>query len=203
MNVILDMDHSSFPIVGVGASLGGLEAFSRFLSVLPDNTGMAFVLIQHLHRHFPTALPNLLSSKTKMPVLEITNGISIQPNHVYTIPSQYYVSISDHQFNLTHRDKTKGANFAINHFFESLSKVHGDAAIGVVLTGMDSDGAAGLEVLKKRGGITFAQKEETAKEPSMPREAIATNCVDYVLSPEEIAQKLAKISKENESFHVG
>jgi two-component system, chemotaxis family, CheB/CheR fusion protein len=184
----------SFPVVGVGASLGGLEAFSRFLSALPQDTGMAFVLIQHLHRHRDTLLSKLLAPKTKMPVEEITEGLRIAPNHIYTIPARYYVSLGDHTFSLTDRDEAKKVNFAINFFFKSLAEVCGDKAIGIVLTGLDADGAQGLEVIKKRGGITFAQNEETAREPSMPKNAIKTNCVDHILSPEEIALELGVIS---------
>jgi two-component system, chemotaxis family, CheB/CheR fusion protein len=182
-----------FPIVGMGASAGGLEAFTRLLDRLPTDTGMAFVLVQHLDPAHESALTEILARATLMPVCEVTDNLRIEPNHVYVIPPDATMTIGAGVLKLTARPKNRGVARAIDLFFESLAQELGERAIGVVLSGTANDGTQGLEAIKAEGGITFAQ-DDSAKCSSMPQSAIAAGCVDYVLSPENIAGELARIA---------
>jgi two-component system, chemotaxis family, CheB/CheR fusion protein len=184
-----------FPIVAMGASAGGLEAFTQLLSHLPPDTGMAFVLIQHLSPNQKSLLSEILSRTTEMPVEEVQDGMSVEPNHVYVIPPNAKMTISQGVLKLSPREKTRGHFMSVDAFFVSLAEERGSKAIAVVLSGGDSDGTRGLEVIKAAGGITFAQCEETAKISCMPNTAIASGCVDFILTPEKIAEELTKISR--------
>ena len=185
---------ASFPIVGIGASAGGLEAFTQLLKALPLDTGMGFVLVQHLDPEHESALTQILSRATSLPVCDVTNNQPVQPNHVYIIPPDTNLSIAEGNLKLQPRPKTRTPHRPIDSFFESLAADHGERAIGVVLSGTASDGTLGLEAIKVEGGITFAQ-DDSAKYDSMPRSAVAAGCVDLVLSPKEIAEELARIAK--------
>jgi len=185
---------ASFPIVGVGASAGGLEAFTQLLKSLPLDTGMGFVLVQHLDPEHESALTQILARATALPVGEITDDQPVEPNHVYVIPRDTNLSIAQGVLKLGPREKTRAPHRPIDSFFESLAQDQGDRAIGVVLSGTASDGTLGLEAIKAEGGITFAQ-DDSAKHDSMPRSAVAAGCVDLVLSPADIAMELARISK--------
>src|SRR3989442_383047 len=182
------------PIVGIGASAGGLEAFTELLHNLPTDTGMAFVLVQHLDPAHASALTQLLSKATSIPVREVTNNLPIEPNQVYVIPPNTDLAIAQGALKLQPRLHTAGAHRSIDFFFQSLAQDQHKRAIGVVLSGAASDGTLGLEAIKAEGGITFAQ-DESAKYDSMPRSAIAAGCVDFVLAPEKIAKELARIVK--------
>lgn len=184
----------SFPIVGIGASAGGLEAFTQLLKALPPDTGMAFVLVQHLDPDHESALTQILSRTTSLPVSDVANNQSVEPNHVYIIPPDTILSIADGLLKLQPRLKNRTPHRPIDVFFESLALDHAERAIGVVLSGTASDGTLGLEAIKVAGGITFAQ-DSSAKYDSMPRSAVAAGCVDLVLSPEEIALEIARIAK--------
>ena len=184
----------SFPIVGVGASAGGLEAFTQLLKALPLDTGMGFVLVQHLDPEHESALTQILSRATAMPVCDVTNNQAVQPNCVYIIPPDTNLSIAEGVLKLQPRPKTRTPHRPIDSFFESLAVDHRERAIGVVLSGTASDGTLGLEAIKGQGGITFAQ-DDSAKYDSMPRSAVAAGCVDLVLSPSDIALELARIAK--------
>ena len=183
-----------FPIVGVGASAGGLEAFMQLLGALPLDTGMAFVLVQHLDPDHESALTQILSRATSLPVSEITNNEPVQANHVYVIPRDATLSIAKGVLQIQPRQRTRAPHRPIDSFFESLAKDQGEQAVGVVLSGTASDGTLGLEAIKAEGGITFAQ-DDSAKHDSMPRSAVAAGCVDLVLSPAGIARQLARIAK--------
>ena len=183
----------SFPVVGIGASAGGLEAFTRLLKHLPADTGMAFVLVQHLDPVHESALATLLSKATKMPVREVTNNTRVQPNQVNIIPPNTSLTIDGGVLKLLPREKTEGMHRPIDHFFQSLAEDSHERAISVILSGTASDGTLGCEVVKAEGGITFAQ-DDSAKYDSMPRSAIAAGCIDFVLSPEGIAKELARIA---------
>jgi two-component system, chemotaxis family, CheB/CheR fusion protein len=184
----------SFPVVGIGASAGGLEAFTRLLQHLQVDTGMSFVLVQHLDPAHESALTKLLSKATTMPVREVTNNTRVQPNQVQIIPPNTSLTIAEGVLKLQPRKKTDGMHRPIDHFFHSLAEDQHERAISVILSGTASDGTLGCEVIKAEGGITFAQ-DESAKYDSMPRSAIAAGCVDFVLSPEEIAKELARIAR--------
>ncbi len=184
----------SFLIVGIGASAGGLEAYSELLQHLPVDTGMGFVLVQHLDPEHESALASLLSRKTKMPVIEVTQNLRVQPNHVYVIPPNTQLSIERGVLKLVPRGSARVPHQPINFFFESLSQDQRERAIGVVLSGTATDGTLGLEAIKAEAGITFAQ-DDSARYDSMPRSAVAAGCTDFVLSPQGIAHELARIAR--------
>ena len=184
----------AFPIVGVGASAGGLEAFTQLLRELPPNTGMAFVMVQHLAPKHESMLTEILSRATTMPVREVQNGLQVKPDHVYVIPPNTNMALLHGHLNLMPRPES-GSHFPIDYFLESLTDDQDGKAIGVILSGTASDGARGLAAIKAGGGITFAQDPTTAKYDGMPRSAVAAGVVDFVLSPSEIAHELVKIGK--------
>lgn len=185
-----------FPIVGIGASAGGLRAFSQVLRNLPVDTGMAFVLVQHLDPKHASILPELMTKETKMPVSEIKNGMAVEPNHVYVMPPNVYIAILHGVLNLMPRTETaRGIHMPIDYFFRSLAEDQESRAIGVVLSGTATDGTHGLREIKARGGITFAQNPETAEYDGMPQSAISAGVVDFALPPEEIAKELARIGR--------
>jgi len=189
------LETASFPIVGVGASAGGLEAFTQLLEHLPADTGMAFVFIQHLAPQHPSMLASLLSRTTAMPVTEVQQGTPVQPNHVYIIPPNTLMRIAGDVLELKPRPEERGAPRPIDYFFRSLAVDRKTISIGVVLSGADSDGALGLQAIRADGGIAIVQSESSAKHPDMPRNAIAAGTVDLILSPEEIAGELARIGR--------
>ena len=187
------LQMAPLPVVGVGASAGGLEAFMQLLQHLPADTGMAFVFIQHLAPQRPSMLASLLSRTTAMPVREVQHGTPVQPNHVYVIPPNTLMRIEGDVLELEPRPVERGAPRPIDYFFRSLAVDQKTIAIGVVLSGADSDGALGLQAIRADGGIAIVQSESSAKHPDMPRTAIAAGTVDLILSPEEIAGELARI----------
>src|SRR6266705_5633742 len=180
------------PIVGIGGSAGGFEAAMEFLRNLPQKTGMAFVIVQHLDPHHGRRLPNLLGKATSMPVTEVKETTTPKPNAVYVQPPNKCVIAKDGALTLIGR--TERLNVAIDHFFESLAEECGSRGIGVVLSGTGSDGTAGLRAIKAAGGLTFAQSEESAKFDAMPRSAIRAGFVDLVLPPGEIAREIERIA---------
>ncbi|UKO95951.1 chemotaxis protein CheB [Nostoc sp. UHCC 0870] len=184
-----------FPIVSMGASAGGLQAFTELLSHLPTDTGMGFVLIQHLSPHQKSMLTEILGRTTQMPVVEAQDGMCVEPNHVYVIPPNAVMTISQGVLKLSPRDKIQGLPTTVDTFFCSLAEDYGNKAIGVILSGGDSDGTKGLEMIKDAGGITFAQCEASAQVSSMPNTAVASGHVDFILTPQQIAEELGKISR--------
>ncbi len=187
------LENPKFPIVGVGASAGGLEAFSELLRALPEKTGMAFVFIQHLDPQHVSTLAEILSRQSKLRVMEARDRLRIGPDHVYVIPQRASISISNGMLILGPRARVGGQQTTVDTFFRSLAEHEGPRAIGVVLSGNASDGTAGLKAIKAAGGITFAQDPATAKFESMPRSAIAAGCVDFMLKPADIAAELMRL----------
>jgi two-component system CheB/CheR fusion protein len=185
--------HSPFPIVGVGASAGGLEAFSHLLGHLPPDTGMAFLLVQHLDPRHESRLTDLLGKTTRMPVLEAAHGLGVRPDHVYVIPPNANMAIASGILHITPRPEGRGPHLPVDYLFRSLAEDQQAKAIGVVLSGTGSDGTLGLCEIKAVGGITFAQEEKSAKHSGMPHSAIDSGCVDFVLTPEQVADRLAEI----------
>jgi len=184
----------NFPVVGIGASAGGLEAVTALLKHLPTDTGMAFVLVQHLAPTHESMLSELLARETTMPVQEITDGMLIQPNHFYVIPPNTNLGLLHGILHLMPRGDEKGQHLPIDFFLRSLAKEQSSHAIGVILSGSASDGVLGLMEIKAEGGITFAQ-DETAAHSSMPHSAIAAGCVDFVFPPHKIAHELVRIAQ--------
>ena len=181
-------------IVGIGASAGGLEAFTQLLKSLPLDTGMGFVLVQHLDPEHESALTQILARATSLPVREITNNQPVQANHVYIVPRDTNLTIVQGVLKLEPRQRTRSPHRPIDTFFESLAQDQHERALGVVLSGTANDGTLGLEAIKAEGGITFAQ-DDSAKQDSMPRSAVAAGCVDFVLAPADIAKELARIGR--------
>ena len=186
--------RSAFPTVGIGASAGGLEAFSQLLAQLPLDTGMAFVLVAHLDPEHESALTQILARVTQLPVINIVDDQAVLPNHVYVIPRDTTLSIARGKLRLVPRSRIHGVHRPIDIFFKSLAQERGAGSIGIVLSGTGSDGTLGLEAIKAEGGITFAQ-DHSAKHGSMPNNAVAAGCVDQILPPAGIAQELARIAK--------
>jgi len=186
---------TSFPVVGVGASAGGLEALSAFLKALPTRTGMALVVIQHLAPQHESALTQLLSKATSMPVLEVSHGMAVRPNHVYVIPPDKMMTIRSGALMLIPRERASVPYHPIDEFYVALAHERKTAAIGVILSGSGSDGTLGLKAIKAEGGVTFAQDPKTAAWPAMPASAISAGAVDFVLPPGGIAAELARIGR--------
>ena len=184
-------------IVGVGASAGGLEAFTELLSHLPGDTGMAFVLIQHLDPKHDSHLTELLSKESKMPVAEVTGETRVEANHVYVIPPRRNLSIADGVIHTSPRPSS-GCNMPVDSFLRDLAADRGSKALAVILSGTASDGTLGLRAIKAAGGITFAQDVRTAKFDGMPRSAVAAGVVDYVLPPAAIALQLVAFARHSQ-----
>jgi len=188
--------QQDFPIIGVGASAGGLEAFKQFLSAVTEDSGMAYVLVQHLDPNHDSILPEILSRFTSLPVMEITDDIHLAPNHVYVIPENKILTSIDGVLKLESREKQKSTP-TIDIFFSSLAEVHLNLSAGVILSGTGSDGTLGLKSIKQHGGITFAQ-DQTAAYGEMPQNAINAQTADFVLAPSEIPAKLLEVMLAND-----
>ena len=187
---------SNFPVAGVGASAGGLDAFKTLIKAIPDNSGIAWVLVQHQHPTYESMLTELLQKITALPVTEITNNLVIKANNIYVLPANKILSVKDGKLKLTPRSSDKTlVNYPINVFFESLAQMYQDHAIGIVLSGTASDGTKGLKAIKDHGGITMCQSVASAAYPGMPQSAIAAGVVDFILAPDKIAKKIIDIKK--------
>jgi chemotaxis response regulator CheB len=184
----------NFPVVCVGGSAGGLEAYTRLLRHLPADMGVAIVIVNHV-RTVGTLLHEILPQYTKMPVELITNRLQIEPNRVFIIPSQHDLHVVDGEFHLEPISKPRGWPDVITVFLRSLTQHWGGKLIAVIVSGYDGDGAAALRGIKDVGGITIAQKLDTAGQPDMPQSAIASGWIDFVLSPEDIAREIVRIAQ--------
>ena len=183
-----------FPVVCVGGSAGGLDAFTRLLQHLPADMGVAIVIVNHL-RTVATMLHEILPQYTEMPVELITERLQISPNHVFIIPEQRDLHVQDGEFRLKPISKPRGWPDVITVFLRSLTQNWDGKLIAVIVSGYDGDGAAALCGIKEAGGITIAQKPDTAGQPDMPQSAIASGWIDFILSPEDIAQKIVRIAR--------
>jgi two-component system chemotaxis response regulator CheB len=182
-----------FPVVCVGGSAGGLDAYVRLLSCLPTDMGVAIVIVNHL-RTVATLLHKILPRYTQMPVELITEGLVLQPNRVFIIPEKRDLHILDGEFRLKPISKPRGWPDVITVFLRSLTAHWSGKLIAVIVSGYDGDGADALCAIRDVGGATIAQRLDTAGQPDMPQSAIATGCIDFVLSPEEIAKKIIQIA---------
>jgi chemotaxis response regulator CheB len=185
-----------FPLVCVGGSAGGLDAYTRLLQNLPVDMGVAIVIVNHV-RKVATMLHEILPRYTTMPVELITEKLDIQPNHVFIIPEQRDLHVLDDEFRLKPISKPRGWPDVITVFLRSITKHWDGKLIAVIVSGYDGDGAEALRGIKEAGGITIAQKPDTARQPDMPESAIASGCIDFILSPEEIAKEIVRISKSS------
>ena len=185
----------NFPVVCVGGSAGGLDAYIRLLKNLPVDMGVAIVIVNHITQT-PTRLHDVLGSFTTMPVELIEEKLKIEPNQVFIIPSNRELHVDgDGQFRLRPIAKVRGWSEVITVFLRSLTDCWDGKLIAVIVSGYDGDGAAALCGIREVGGITIAQKQSTAGQPDMPQSAIDTGCIDFVLSPEEIAAKIVQIAR--------
>ncbi|MFZ6876542.1 CheR family methyltransferase, partial [Undibacterium sp. Di27W] len=189
----LTRSHLGFPVVGLGASAGGLEVLSRLFGSLPAQHGMAFVVILHLAPQQHSASDSILQRATTMPVLQVTTRTRIEPDHVYVIAPDQQLSMDDGHLSVSKLDRPRGQHTAIDIFFCTLADAHRERAVAVVLSGIGSDGAIGLERVKEMGGVTLAQDPSDCEYDSMPVAAIATGIVDFVLPVEAIAAKLVEL----------
>ena len=182
-----------FPIVCVGGSAGGLDAYIRLLHNLPADMGVAIVIVNHL-RTVATMLHEILPLHTTMPVELITERLDIQSDHVFIIPEKRDLHVLNNEFRLKPISKPRGWPDVITVFLRSLIKHWDGILIAVIVSGYDGDGAEALCGIKEVGGITIAQKPETAAQPDMPESAIASGCIDFILSPEDIAKEIKRIT---------
>ena len=186
-----------FPIICVGGSAGGLDAYIRLLSHLPSDMGVAIVIVNHL-RTVATLLHKILPKHTEMPVELISERLDIQPNHVFIIPEKRDLHVLDNEFRLKPISKPRGWPNVITIFLSSLVKNWDGKLVAVIVSGYDGDGADALCAIKKVGGITIAQKPDSAANPDMPESAIATGCIDFILSPEGIAKEIVRIASQKD-----
>ena len=186
-----------FPVVCVGGSAGGLDAYIRLLQHLPPDMGVAIVVVNHV-RTFATLLHKILPAHTAMPVDLITDRLLIQPNRIFIIPEQRDLHVVGGNFHLAPISKPRGWPNVITVFLRSLTEHWDGKLIAVIVSGYDGDGADALCDIRAVGGITIAQQLDTAQQPDMPESAIATGCIDYVLSPEEIAKTIVRIAHATE-----
>ena len=187
-------------VVAIGASAGGLDAFRKLIENLPVDTDMAFVLLSHILRGSISLLPEILAHATTMQVIQVTEGLHLCPNHIYVLPPDKFMEIRQGSLHLVPRPN-KPVNNAINHFLFSLAKDHVHGSVGIILSGEGSDGAEGIKVLKEKGGgVTMAQLPESAGSQSMPINAIEIDHVDYILSPQDIAHKLASMGRSDSNI---
>lgn len=194
------LSENLFPVVGIGASAGGLEAFKKLLKSIPEKSGMAYVIVQHLHPEHTSALPQILQRETNVPVHEISNNVEIAPDNIYIIPTNKMLAATDGILKLSPRPNDQ-KNMPIDIFFTSLAHVHQSHAIGVILSGNGADGTKGLKSIKDHGGITFAQEPANAAYGNMPQSAIDAGVVDFILVPEKMPQQLLELDKTiNKAF---
>ena len=183
--------ENGLTIVGIGASAGGLKALRSFFEALPDTTGMAFVVITHLHPEHESHLADILQSDTKMQVSQVIRKVDVEPDHVYVIPPNHQILMADHQLDVQEFAEPRGLRTPIDHFFRSLAKAHPEI-VGIILSGSGTDGSVGIKAIKEEGGLLMTQLPEEAEYDGMPRAAIATGIVDAVLPVSELATTLMK-----------
>jgi two-component system, chemotaxis family, CheB/CheR fusion protein len=187
---------SAFPVVGLGASAGGLEAFQKFFDVMPPDSGMAFVLIQHLDPTHASMMRELLSVHTRMRVVEVTDGMQPEPNHVYLIPPGAYLALQGGVLRLSKPRERHGARLPFDFFLRSLANECGAHALCAILSGTGADGSLGLKSVNEQGGLVIVQDPKEAAHDGMPRSALATGCADLVLAVASIPEALIRFSQQ-------
>lgn len=184
--------ESAHFVVGIGASAGGLEALGKFFADTPVQSGLAFVVVQHLSPDYKSFMVELLSKRTEIPVLRAEDGLEVKPDHIYLIPPKKNLKIFQGRLLLVDPDLARGFNMPIDVFFRSLAEEKQHHSIGVVLSGTGSDGTMGIRAIKDAGGLAMVQSESTAQFDGMPRSAISTGLADFILPPEAMAQQLVQ-----------
>ncbi|MGI4849369.1 MAG: chemotaxis protein CheB, partial [Janthinobacterium lividum] len=186
--------HLPFFVVGLGASAGGIEALLRFLETMPAVNGMAFVIVLHLSPKHESSIDHILQAKTQMPVLQVTQTVRIEVNHVYVIPPAHDLVMTDGALHVVSAARPMGRHVAIDVFLRTLAEVHRERAVGIILSGAGTDGSVGITRIKEKGGIAMVQSPDDAEYDSMPRSAIETGAIDMVLPVVEMAQRLLELS---------
>lgn len=194
-SILPGADSSDFPVIGIGASAGGLEALELFFTNMPNNSGMAFVVVQHLDPTHVGIMPELLQRMTQMMVLQASDALKVKPNHVYVIPPNKSLSILNGKLHLFHPVESRGMRLPVDLFFRSLALDRMEKSIGIILSGMGSDGSLGIKAIKEKNGIVLVQEPTSAKFDSMPRNAIESVMVDIVAPAEELPTKLIALLK--------
>ncbi|MCF8369493.1 MAG: PAS domain-containing protein [Bacteroidales bacterium] len=200
-SIDLSKPSRDFYFVGIGASAGGLEAFERFFKHVPDNPGMAFILVSHLDPKHHSIMPELIRKYTTMEVLLVKDGTKVKPNAVYIIPPNFNMAILKGTLHLFEPPKKTIPRMPIDFFFKSLANDQGEKAICIILSGMGSDGCQGLKVIKGELGMAMAQSVDSAKYESMPKCAIETSLVDYILPPEKMPEQLLNFTNHIQNRH--
>ena len=191
----MERDNGHLTLVAIGASAGGIEAVSELIKDLPADSGLSFVLVQHLDPNHHSILADLLAKQTAMVVSEVKDQMAIERNHFYVIPPNTSMKVADKTLRLRPREESRGVPMPIDHFMRSVAEEYRERSIGVVLSGSGTDGSLGIAEIQAQGGVTFAQDDVTAKYNSMPRSAVSSGAVDYVLPPKQIARELARIAR--------
>jgi two-component system, chemotaxis family, protein-glutamate methylesterase/glutaminase len=189
---------SSFYVAAIGASAGGLDPLKSFFSHLPERTGIAFVVITHLLRDYKSMLPEILENHTSMPVITMGQNLMLQPDHVFVMPEGVQAGIENGVFRLATRSRDEILNKTIDHFFHALAREQQGKAIGIIFSGMGSDGSAGVTEIHRCGGTVLVQDPATTKFSSMPMAAIAQHNPDEILPPKELAVRLLEIIADQE-----
>jgi two-component system, chemotaxis family, CheB/CheR fusion protein len=201
--VVTDKDKDQFPVVGIGASAGGLEALEQFIGSIAKNSGMAYVVIQHLDPTKKGILPELLQKVSKMPVYQVKDRMVLCPDSVYVIPPNKTMSVSNGILHLFNPEEARGLRLPVDFFFLSLAEDFRERSIGLVLSGMGSDGSAGVVGIKEKNGIVMVQEPDTAKFDSMPRNALKAVTADIVAPPDELSSMLTGFLKNDRAFSSG
>ena len=189
-NVIPTRGYEMTPMVALGGSAGSIAALQEFFRAMPTDSGMVFVVIVHLAPGFESTLPELLGRSTPMPVLKAQDRVRVQPNAIYVIPPGKELVTVDGHLRLTDLQVERGRRVVVDLFFRSLADTHGPHAAAIVLSGADGDGALGIKRIKERGGLTIAQDPDESEHPGMPRAAIDTGMVDWILQVRDIPTRL-------------
>ena len=191
-----DVKSGKFPIVGIGASAGGLEALEQFLKNVPDKSGMAYVVVQHLDPTQKGMLPELLQRISKMKVFQVEDLMKVKPDCVYVIPPNKTMSIFKGVLHLFEPVEARGLRLPVDYFLRTLADDQEEYAVGIILSGMGSDGSSGIRLIKEKNGIVLVQEPDTAKFDSMPRNAIGSGVVDIVAPPEKLPSELVNFLKQ-------
>ena len=189
-------------VVGIGASAGGIAPLQQFFEEMKTNTGLAFVVVMHLSPDFESQLAEVIQQKTKMPVVQVTEAVKVQPNHVYVIPPNHQLTFEDSMLRLLPPQQAHGRRVTIDLFFRTLAHAYGQRAVSIIMSGSDSDGVIGLKHIRAQGGVTVAQEPEEAEFNSMPQSAINTGMVDWVLRVGDMPRRLLEFVRNENAMQL-
>ncbi len=197
-----EADLDILPVVGLGASAGGVKALQEFFDAMRSDSGLAFVVVMHIAPDFDSQLQSVIQHHTPMPVVAVAGETKVEANHVYVIPPGHHLTMDDGVLRLEPLENEFGKRVAVDLFFRTLASSHRSRAVAVVLSGLDSDGAVGIKRVKEHGGVTVAQAPEEAQHEGMPRSAINTGMVDWILPVAQIAQRLGELARNEPKIQL-